>query len=60
MKILDQRIAKEGKYLPGGVLKVDSFLNHQIDTELMLQIGEEIARLFADRGINNVSSTKFN
>ena len=54
MKILDQRIAKEGKYLPGGVLKVDSFVNHQIDTELMLQIGEEIARLFADRGINKI------
>ena len=54
MKILDERIAQEGKFLPGGVLKVDSFLNHQIDAELMLQIGEEIARQFADRGINKI------
>ena len=54
MEILQERIARDGKFLPGGVLKVDSFLNHQIDARLMEQIGEEIARLFAGSGINKI------
>ena len=41
MKLLEDRIRKDGEILPGGVLKVDSFLNHQIDTELLSKMGEE-------------------
>ena len=58
MEILQERIARDGKFLPGGVLKVDSFLNHQIDARLMEQIGEEIARLFAGSGINKIVTTE--
>ena len=48
MKILEERIRKDGKVFPGDVLKIDSFLNHQIDVKLMDQIGEEFYRLFKD------------
>ncbi len=54
MEILQKRIESESKYLPGGFLKVDNFLNHQIDPVLMDQIGEEIARLFADEKITKI------
>lgn len=46
MKALEDRILKDGKVLPGHVLKVGSFLNHQIDTPFMMEMGKEIARLF--------------
>lgn len=46
MKALEERILKDGKVLPGHVLKVGSFLNHQIDTPFMMEMGKEIARLF--------------
>ena len=46
MKALEERILKDGKVLPGDVLKVGSFLNHQIDTPFMMEMGKEIARLF--------------
>lgn len=49
MKELEERIAREGTFLPGGILKVDSFVNHQIDPMLMQRTGQEIARLFADQ-----------
>ena len=48
MKLLEERIRKDGKVLPGDVLKIDSFLNHQIDIELMDEIGKEFYRLFED------------
>ncbi len=54
MELLQKRINSEGRFLPGGVLKVDGFLNHQIDPVLMQQIGEEIARLFAGKGITKI------
>lgn len=54
MEILQKRIEKESKYLPGGFLKVDNFLNHQIDPLLMNLIGEEIAHLFADEKITKI------
>lgn len=54
MEILQKRIESESKYLPGGFLKVDNFLNHQIDPVLMDQIGEEIARLFTDEKITKI------
>lgn len=47
MKVLEQRILKDGINLGGGILKVDSFVNHQVDPLLMRTCGEEFARLFA-------------
>ena len=54
MRKLEERILKDGKCLPGGVLKVDTFLNHQIDLALMHSCAEEFARLFADRKVDKV------
>ena len=46
MLALQQRIVTEGKVLPGNIIKVDGFLNHRIDTKLMVEIAEEFGRLF--------------
>lgn len=46
MKALEERILAEGKILPGPVLKVSSFLNHQMDPDLMMALGAEIAQRF--------------
>lgn len=54
MELLENRIKEEGLVLPGGVLKVDSFLNHQVDAKLMMEMGKEFARLFADKGIQRI------
>ncbi|MFB5760119.1 xanthine phosphoribosyltransferase [Paenibacillus medicaginis] len=54
MKILEERIRREGQILSDTVLKVDSFLNHQVDTGLALQIGREFGRIFADEQITKV------
>ena len=54
MNFLEERILKDGVVKPGDVLKVDSFLNHQIDMELIDQIGEEFYRRFADKPITKV------
>ena len=54
MELLKERIIKDGNVKPGGVLKVDSFLNHQMDVELFDEMGEEFKRLFADRPINKI------
>ena len=54
IKLLEDRILKDGEILPGNVLKVGSFLNQQIDTVLLKEIGEEIARLFKDCGVNKI------
>ena len=51
---LEQRILEEGQILPGGVLKVGSFLNQQIDTKLIKAMGEEIARLFEGNNVTKV------
>lgn len=48
MKALEERILKDGKVLPGNILNVNTFLNHQIDAPFMMEMGEEIARLFAE------------
>ena len=48
MKLLEERIRKDGKVFPGDILKVDSFLNHQVDIKLMDEIGKEFYRLFKD------------
>ena len=54
MNFLEERIVKDGKVKPGNVLKVDSFLNHQMDISLMEQIGKEFHRRFADKPITKV------
>lgn len=54
MKELEERIRKDGIVKEGNVLKVDNFLNHQIDVELLNHIGEEFKRLFADTPVNKI------
>ncbi len=54
MELLVEKIKNEGIVLSSSVLKVDSFLNHQIDPQLMLEIGKEFAQRFADSGITKV------
>lgn len=54
MNFLEQRIAKDGIVKPGNILKVDSFLNHQMDIALLDEIGREFRRRFADRPITKV------
>ena len=54
MKELEDRILRDGKILGGGILKVDSFVNHQVDPLLMDTCGREFARLFAAVGATKV------
>ena len=54
MNFLEERIAKDGIVKPGNVLKVDSFLNHQMDIELLDEIGREFHRRFGDKNITKV------
>ena len=54
MKLLEDRIRKDGIIGEGDVLKVGSFLNQQIDTSLMCEMGKEIAKEFADAGVTKV------
>ena len=54
MNFLEERILKDGVVKPGNVLKVDSFLNHQMDITLMDQMGEEFHRRFANEKITKV------
>ena len=54
MNWLEKRILKDGVVKPGNVLKVDSFLNHQMDIDLMNEIGEEFCKRFSDLKINKI------
>ena len=54
MKLLEERIRKDGVVKEGNILKVDSFLNHQMDISLFNQMSEEFRRLFADCPINKI------
>ena len=54
IKALEEKILKEGAVLPGNILKVGNFLNHQIDTAFLKEIGDEIARLYKDTGVNKI------
>ena len=54
MKELEERILRDGRVLGGGILKVDSFVNHQVDPLLMDTCGREFARLFAPVGATKV------
>ena len=54
MQILKDRIRRDGKIKAGNVLKVDSFLNHQMDIKLFGEIGKEFKRRFADAEVNKI------
>ncbi len=54
MKLLEERIRKDGVVREGNVLKVDAFLNHQMDVALFREIGKEFKRRFADAEINKI------
>lgn len=54
MEKLKRRILTEGRNLGRGILKVDGFINHQIDTHLMFDVGRELARHFAGAGVTKV------
>ena len=54
MKLLEDKILSCGTVLPGHILKVDSFLNHQLDVSLLSELGKEFYRLFADCSITKI------
>ena len=54
MELLEKRIIQDGEILPGNILKVSNFLNHQIDVNLMEQLGEEFFRLYKDSNVTKV------
>ena len=54
MRLLEERIRKDGVVKAGQVLKVDSFINHQMDIELFNEMGKEFKRLFAEKEINKI------
>lgn len=54
MERMEQKILAEGKVLPGGILKVGSFLNQQIDTAFLAEMGKEVARLFDGCGVTKI------
>lgn len=54
INFLEERIVRDGVVKAGNILKVDSFLNHQMDVRLFRQMGEEFKRRFADKSINKI------
>ena len=54
MELLKERIRKDGIIKPGNVLKVDNFLNHQMDIQLFNEIGKEFKRRFADVKVDRI------
>ena len=54
MKSLEEKIRKEGKVLPGNILKVGNFLNHRLDVAFLCEMGQEIARLYGGCGVNKI------
>ena len=54
MKFLEDRIMQDGQMRPGNILKVDAFLNHQLDVDLLDKIGQEFYRIYKDDGINKI------
>ena len=54
MKLLKDKILADGEIYEGNILKVDSFLNHQIDVPFLKKIGQEFYCLFKDEGINKI------
>ena len=54
MQLLEEKICKEGKVYPGNVLKVDSFLNHQMDVDFLCMLGKEFHRLYENCEVNKI------
>ena len=54
MKLLEDKIRKEGKIFPGNIVKVSGFLNHMLDIPLLEEMGKEIARLYEGSGVNKI------
>ncbi len=54
LKLLEDRIISEGKIYPGNIIKVDGFINHRIDINLLKEIGKEFGRLYKDAGVNKI------
>ena len=54
MRLLEERIKEDGQVRPGNILKVDSFLNHQLDVSLLEQLGKEFFERFKDKGITRI------
>lgn len=54
MQLLEDRIQKEGKILPGNIVKIDGFLNHRVDTVLLKELAKEFHRLFPEEGITGI------
>ena len=54
MELLEKTISKEGKILDGDILKVDGFLNHRRDVDLLCKLGEEFYRLYGKSGVNKI------
>ena len=54
MELLKNKILNEGEIYEGNVLKVDCFLNHQIDVSFLREVGKEFYRLFKDQGVNKI------
>lgn len=54
MKLLEERICRDGKIGAGNVLKVDGFLNHQMDVPFLCELGKEFHRLYKDAGITKI------
>lgn len=54
MRELKERIQRDGRHLGNGILKVDSFLTHQVDLSLMMRVGQELARRFWGMGVTKV------
>lgn len=54
MKALEDKILAEGEVYPGNILKVSSFLNHQLDVDFLMSMGKEISRLYADTKVDKI------
>lgn len=54
MKLLEEKIISDGEILEGDILKIDSFLNHQIDVNLLDEMGKEFKRIFSDVDVNKI------
>lgn len=54
MKLLEDRIIKDGKILEGDIIKVDSFLNHQLDIKFLNTLAEDVAKYFKNKNINKI------
>lgn len=54
MQLLQDKITNQGRIFPGNILKVDSFLNHQIDVNFLCELGKEFKKRFSDCGVNKI------